>query len=457
MTSSGAAKTDAASLARDPIVLDDLLENGQGVGRINGLVTFVTGGLPGERVRIAIDEVKKNYAGAHVIDIEEASHDRVDSGCPVFPRCGGCQTLHLRYSAELEWKRKRVIDALARIGGMKSVDVNAVMSTQADADPGYRNKASLVCKRERGADRLGFYGARSHRLVAIEGCPVLIPRLRAAVEQLVAFARESPQAMHAVEHVVARASASGRDLVVAFSGNSPNRALGGAVGELRRRIPALTGIVSAWDPSSDNAVFGRRSAVLWGSPVLRERVLDTDFHFGIGSFFQINTSLLERLAGSIVERLRGARRVVDLYCGVGTFAILLSKNGAATTGVEASQHAVDEAAANAAHNGVTNAAFECATAAHALAGERGRSLLAGADAVILDPPRKGCEEGVLAPLAAAAVPKILYVSCNPATLARDAAILAGSGYALRSVAPFDMFPRTGHVEALAEFERATTH
>jgi len=119
--------------------------------------------------------------------------------------------------------------------------------------------------------------------------------------------------------------------------------------------------------------------------------------------------------------------------------------------------AVDEAAANAAHNGVTNAAFECATAAHALAGERGRSLLAGVDAVILDPPRKGCEEGVLAPLATSAVPTILYVSCNPATLARDAAILASSGYALRSVEPFDMFPRTGHVEALAEFERAAPH
>lgn len=454
MTSSGAAKTDAATLARDPLVLDDLLENGQGVGRIDGLVTFVTGGLPGERVRIAVDEVKKNYAGAHVIDIEEASHDRVDPGCPVFPRCGGCQTLHLRYTAELEWKRKRVIEALARLGGMKSIDVAPVVTVQGDDDPGYRNKASLVCKRERGADRLGFYGARSHRLVAIEGCPVLLPRLRTAVEQLVVFAREAPQAMRGVEHVVARASATGRDLVIAFSGKAPNRALGATVGELRRRMPELTGIVSAWDPSSENAVLGRRSAVLWGSPVLRERVLGADFVFGIESFFQINTALLERLAGRIVERLRGARRVVDLYCGVGTFAVLLSKNGAATTGVESSQRAVDEAAANAAHNGVTSAAFECATAAQALAGERGRSLLAGADAVILDPPRKGCEEGVLAPLAAAAVPTILYVSCNPATLARDAAILASSGYALRSVQPFDMFPRTGHVEALAEFERA---
>ena len=221
MTSSGAVKTDAASLASEPLVLDDLLENGQGVGRIDGLVTFVTGGLPGERVRIAIDEVKKNYAGAHVIDIEEASPDRVDAGCPVFPRCGGCQTLHLRYSAELEWKRRRVVEALARLGGMKSVEVAAVTTAQTEADPGYRNKASLVCKRDHGADRLGFYGARSHRLVAIESCPVLLPRLRTTVERLIAFAKDAPQAMRDVEHVIARASATGGDLVIAFSGKAP--------------------------------------------------------------------------------------------------------------------------------------------------------------------------------------------------------------------------------------------
>lgn len=453
MTNSGAAKTDAASLARRPIVLEDLLENGQGVGRIDGLVTFVTGGLPGERVRIAVDELKKNYAGAHVVDIEEASHDRVDSGCPVFPRCGGCQTLHLRYSAELEWKRKRVVEALARLGGIRSVDVASVVTAQSGDDVGYRNKASLVSKRDRGVQRLGFFGARSHRLVAIESCPVLVPRLRSAVEKLVAFAAESPHAMHGVDHVIVRASTTAAQLVVAFSGASPNRALGASVDDLRRRIPELTGIVAAWDPASENAVLGRRSAVLWGSPTTRERVLDAEFSFGIGSFFQTNTALLGLLAQRIVDRLAGDKRVVDLYCGVGTFAVLLSKRGIATTGVESSQLAVDEAAANAAQNGVTNAAFECATVAHALAGERGRSLLSGADAVILDPPRKGCEEGVLAPIAAAGVPRVLYVSCNPATLARDAAVLHGSGYALRSVEPFDMFPRTGHVEVLAEFAR----
>jgi 23S rRNA (uracil1939-C5)-methyltransferase len=339
-----------------------LLENGQAVGRIDGLVTFVTGGLPGERVRIAVDEVKRKHAAAHVVSIEEASKDRVDAGCPVFPRCGGCQTLHLRYGAELVWKRRLVADAIARIGGLKDVDVAEVVTAQPDGG-GYRNKVGLVCTWEHGAARLGFYAARSHRVVPIEGCPVLVPRLQDAVEKLVLFAREAPQAMRGVRHVVARASATQRELVVSFNGREPNKALGAAVPELLRRIPQLTGVVSNWDPPSENAVFGRRSAVLWGSPVLRERVRDADFTFGIASFFQINTALLELLAARIVDTLKDARRVVDLYSGVGTFAVLLGKAGVATTGVESFKPAVDEAAANAALNGVTNAAFECAPVA----------------------------------------------------------------------------------------------
>jgi len=453
LTNSGAAKPDAVALARDPVVLEDLLENGQGVGRIGGLVTFVTGGLPGERVRIAVDEVKKNYASAHAIAIEQASTDRVDPRCPVFPRCGGCQTRHVRYAAELTWKRRLVADALIRLGGFAGIEVLDVVATPG-ADDGYRNKVALVSRTEHGRSRLGFFGARSHRLVAIEGCPVLLPRLQHVVKQLVAFADDVPDVMRGVEHVVARASATGPHTVVSFNGRAPNRSLGAAVGDLRRRIPELTGVVSNWEPSSANAVFGRRFATLWGAPVMRERVGGADFVFGAASFFQINTAMLELVAARVIDALRGARRVVDLYAGVGTFAILLSKHGIATTGVESFQPAVDEAWANAAHNSVTNAAFECAPVTEALAGERGRTLLAGADAVIVDPPRKGCEEDALAALGAHAVPRILYVSCNPATLARDGAILRGAGYRLDRVQPFDMFPQTGHVEMVAEFARA---
>ena len=453
MTNNGAAKPDAVTLARDPVVLEDLLENGQGVGRIGGLVTFVTGGLPGERVRIAVDEVKKNYASAHAVAIEQRSIDRVEPHCPVFPRCGGCQTLHVRYAAELAWKRRLVADALSRLGGFAGIDVLEVVAAPG-AEEGYRNKVALVQRWEHGRSRLGFFGARSHRLVGIDGCPVLLPRLQNVVQQLVAFAKDAPDVMRAAEHIVARSSATGSDIVVSFNGRAPNRALGAAVGDLRRRVPELTGLVSNWEPASANAVFGRRFATLWGAPIVRERVRGADFVFGVASFFQINTAMLELISARVIEALHGARRVVDLYAGVGTFAILLSKQGIATTGVESFKPAVDEAWANAAHNGVTNASFEHAAVKDALAGERGRTLLMGTDAVIVDPPRKGCEEEVLAALSTHAVPHVLYVSCNPATLARDGAILRGAGYRLDRVQPYDMFPHTGHVEVLAEFRRA---
>jgi 23S rRNA (uracil1939-C5)-methyltransferase len=455
LTNSAAPRAAAAELVREPLVLEDLLENGQGVGRTGGLVAFVTGGLPGERVRIAVDEVKRNYVSAHATEIEERSADRVEPACPVFPRCGGCQTLHLRYEAERVWKRRLVKSALERLGGFKDVDVDEVVSANSGDGElrGYRNKASLVAQWRDGVARLGFYGARSHRLVAIEGCPVLIPRLAHAVERLAAFVKEAAQIVRGVGHIVARASETGRELVLSFNGKGPNKALAALVDELRARIPALTGIVSNWEPASENAVFGSRFATLWGSPVVREHVGGATFTFGIASFFQINTPVLALLAERVADRLAGATRVVDLYSGVGTFGVILGKRGIASTGVESFKPAVDEAAANAAENGVTGAMFECASASVAVAGERGRSLLSGAAAVIVDPPRKGCEEDVLRAIAAASVPRIEYVSCNPATLARDAKLLAGEGYGIERVSPFDMFPRTGHVETLAEFVR----
>jgi 23S rRNA (uracil1939-C5)-methyltransferase len=445
------ARSAAEAVAAQPLVLDDLLENGQGVGRVDGLVTFVTGGLPGERVRVAVDSVKRTYVSAHVVAIEAPSPDRVEAGCPVFPRCGGCQTLHYRYESQLAWKQRLVSDALTRLGGLRDIAVDPTIAPAGDPRAGYRNKVTLVTRYTGGAMRLGFYEARSHRVVPIERCPVLLPRLDAAVSQLVRFAADEPEGFSGVTHVVVRASSTSDELVVSFNGEKPNKRLGALSGELLTRIPALTGVAISWDLAGENAVFGRRQATLWGSPVVRETVAGATFSFGVASFFQINVATLELIAQRLVERLTGTRRIIDLYCGVGTFSVIFGMRGIASSGVESFAPAVGEAAANAAENGVTNAAFEHASVADALAGERGRSLITGADAVLLDPPRKGCEPEVLAALGANKVPRVLYLSCNPATLARDAKALAASGYRLEHVAPFDMFPHTGHVEALAEF------
>jgi 23S rRNA (uracil1939-C5)-methyltransferase len=447
---SGGAKP-AAQLSSTTLHIDDLLANGQGVGRDDGLVVFVTGALPGEDVRVAVDEVHRNYASARAVEILHPSPDRRTSVCPVFPRCGGCQTLHLDYAAQLRWKQRMVSDAVQRIGGFSAVAIAQAVPSDFVSETRYRNKASLVCRAVPAKPAIGFYAARSHRLVGIDHCPVLLPRLDEAVRALAALAPKAPKLLLDVRHIVLRTDGAQRSHVLALSTGSRRADLQTFVSVLRERIPSLTGIVSSWSPANANAILGTRSETLWGSPQIEERIGGATFQFGIGSFFQINSSMLERIAAVMRDRLQGYRRIVDLYSGVGTFAVLAGMQGAIATGVESVPAAVDEAATNAAHNGVTSAAFECATASEAVSGDRGRSLLAGCDAVVLDPPRRGCEPEVLDALCGARISKVLYLSCNPTTLARDARRLAAGGYGLRSVAPFDMFPYTGHVESLAEF------
>ena len=451
MTNNAAGNPPAVDLAHTPIHIDDLLANGQGVGRADGLVAFVTGALPGETARVAVDAVKQNYVSTHAVEILQRSPDRVETVCPVFPQCGGCQTLHLRYEAQLAWKRRMVADALTRLGGLSNVEVLPTVGEQLIDGTRYRNKVSLVPRLTAQGGEIGFYAARSHRVVPISHCPVLLPWLDDAVRALVAIVAKTPALLHGVRHIVARTGLARKTLVVAFSTGRKQPELAQHVDMLRKQIPGLTGIVESYEPASENAIFGRRCATLWGSPETIERVGQANFHFGIASFFQINTAILERIVERLLDRLSDARRVVDLYCGVGTFAIMLGKQGAAVTGIESYREAVDEAAVNAAINGVTTAVFECAPVVEAVAGQRGRTLLEGIDAAIVDPPRRGCEPSVLQALAGARVPRVEYLSCNPATLARDARLLVDAGYTLGTTTPFEMFPYTGHVEALTEF------
>lgn len=452
MTSSGAPKSPSPPQPQATLHIDDLLANGQGVGRLDSLVAFVTGALPGEDVRVHVDTRKANYVSGHVTEILRTAPERVASKCPVFPECGGCQVLHLEYAAQLEWKRRMLLDAFQRIGGLEGVQAEPTVPSPLIDETRYRNKVSLEASFQAGKPMIGFYAARSHRVVPIQHCPVLVPRLDDAVKQFIRFAHERPQLLRDVRHVVVRASTAHDSLVLCINTQQRQEQLGMLAEDLRRSIGGLTGIVTSWNPVNANAIFGQRFATLWGSDQILEALADADFEFSIASFFQINTPILDLIARLLVERLAQAKRVVDLYCGVGTFAVLLGKRGVSGAGIESFRLSVEEAAANAARNGVTNVMFECATAEEAVAGARGHSLLAATDAVILDPPRRGCEAEVLLALGRERVPRIEYLSCNPATLARDAKILVAAGYELGAVRPFDMFPHTGHVEALAEFE-----
>ncbi len=424
----------------------DLLSNGQAVGRVGAMVAFVDGPLPGERARIRITQIKPKYAVGELVELLERSPERVEPFCPVFGTCGGCQVQHLGYAGQLAWKTRIVREALQRIGGIAEPPVLPAIGM--DRPRAYRNKMALVAK----GGSFGFYKARSHDLVPIRECPIVLDSLDEQIANLWR-ARENPAtapALRDVRHVIARAAIATGDVVVSFTTDRGSPALGLAAKALAAAFPQAVGISNSFDPPSTNAVMGRSHRTLSGRADIAEAIEGVSFRVSPASFFQVNSAMVRKIFGYLRERVALPKKILDLYCGAGTFTLFFAKGGAAVVGVEENPHAIREARENAALNAVeANASFLAGRVDTVLGAGPGRAALEAADIVFLDPPRKGSDEATLALLARARVPEIWYLSCNPATLARDLAQLAAAGYIVESVQPFDMFPQTGHIEALA--------
>lgn len=422
------------------------------MGRTGGLVVFAGGVLPGERATVRIAEVKATYAVGDVVERANDAPARAEPFCPVFGRCGGCQVQHLAYPEQLAWKRRLVEAALERLGRLSGFEV---LPTIGMRDPrAYRNKIALVVERARGGIELGFYEARSHRFVPVEGCPVALPRLDAAIGALREVAHAEPGAFGEVRHAVLRAGAATGEAVLALTTVRPSRAVAAIAPVLGAAIDGLVGVANSYDPAGANAVLGRKTVQVWGRPEMEEEIRGIRYRVSAGSFFQVNSETVGEIFDALVPEL-GALRVLDLYCGAGTFSVFFARHGARVDGIEENRAAVAEARANAALAGVARQTrFFAGRVEEALRREPGRGALAAADVVFLDPPRKGSDAETLGALTAALPRQIWYLSCNPATLARDLTQLVAAGYRLRRVQPFDMFPQTGHVETLVLLSRA---
>lgn len=433
---------------------DLIAKTGQGVGRADGMVVYVLGPLPGERARVRIDQVKARYAVGELLETLSWSRERVEPFCAVFGACGGCQLQHLAYPAQLRWKRDLVENALRRIGGIAEPRVAATIGM--DVPRAYRNKMSLVVDRADGKPGFGFYAAGSHAVVPIETCPVVAPALDRCLAGLWEAA-EDPAAVAAfaqARHAVVRNGRARGESVVSITTERPSPGLATAGAALARHLPGVVGIANSYEPSSENAILGRRQSTVYGHADIEETIAGIEFRVSAASFFQVNVEMVGKIFAYMAPYLGNLGRVVDLYCGAGTFAVLFATHGAQVFGIEENANAVREARANAARNGVEGRArFTAARVEVELRGRRGAEILAGATVAFLDPPRKGSDEATLEALASAGVPHIWYLSCNPATLARDLAHLRAAGYRLDSVQPFDMFPQTGHVEAFAALHR----
>jgi 23S rRNA (uracil1939-C5)-methyltransferase len=401
-------------------------------------------------VRIA--DVKAKYAVGELIELLTVSPDRAEPFCAVFGVCGGCQVQHLAYPAQLAWKRDLVRAALARIGGIE-VTVNETIGMREPR--AYRNKISLVVEQRGQRTELGFYRARSHRLVPVETCPVALPQLDASISGLSASVAdpETAPAFADVRHAVMRAGAATGESVLALTTRRRSARIGASGAKIAERLPGAVGIGNSYELSNDNAVLGRRHATVWGRAEMEERIGPARFRVSPASFFQVNGEMVGAIFDYMAPAL-GSLKVVDLYCGAGTFSMFFALRGGRVVGIEENPHAVREALANAELNGVVErTTFLAGRVEELLRSGAARDALTSADVVFLDPPRKGSDESTLEAIAALRPPNVWYLSCNPATLARDMAQLAGAGYRVGTVQPFDMFPQTGHVETLVTMYR----
>ncbi|HEX5273847.1 MAG TPA: 23S rRNA (uracil(1939)-C(5))-methyltransferase RlmD [Candidatus Rubrimentiphilum sp.] len=435
------------------LAFTDVLANGQAVGRTGGVVVFCTGPLPKERARVRITAVKPKYAVAQLLTILETSGERVAPFCPVFGECGGCQLQHLAYSAQLAWKREVVRNALVRIGGFAEISVAETIGMRNPR--AYRNKMSLVV--DRSCERVGFYKQRSHDVVQIDGCPIVLPRLDAQIPRLNAAKADAATAdvFARTRHVVARTAQATGEVVVTFTTDRPDVALKAKAAQVAAKLENISGLTNSYDLSGPNAIVGRKQQTLTGSGTIEESMGGLRYRVSSGSFFQVNVEILERVLERLDPLLKRPLRILDLYCGAGAFALYFAKRGSTVLGVEENALAVAEARENAALNGLqSRVRFHASTVEHALTHPAMAKDVARTEAVFLDPPRKGCEERALAAIAARRIPAIWYLSCDPATLARDLKFLAAKGYRPGEIQPFDMFPQTGHVETLALLARS---
>ena len=431
------------------VTIEGYGEGGMGVARIDGRVVFVHGALRGEKCRVLILKTLKSVAFAKVLEVIEPSSERITPDCPYFPRCGGCTYRHIRYEEELRLKKQRVQDNLSRIGG-SDVTVEEILGAQDTLR--YRNKAQYPVSKD-GA--VGFYRARTHEVIECEHCLLVRPEADAAAEALREYMQSCRVAGYdektgrgLVRHLYVRSNAAGESLVCVLVNGDKLPKEDRLVTLLRDACPKCTGIVLGTNTKKGNVILGDRYRTLWGSDRLEDTLCGKTFRLSVPSFYQVNRVQAERLYAKAIEfaGLTGQETVLDFYCGAGTITLALSDHAKKVLGAEIVPEAIDDARENAARNGVKNAEFFCGDAsdvAKKLARENLRP-----DVITVDPPRKGLAADVVESIAEMQPQRVVYVSCDSATMARDVKRLADLGYTAQRACAVDMFPRADHVETV---------
>jgi 23S rRNA (uracil1939-C5)-methyltransferase len=434
--------------------------DGAGVGKYEDFAVFVPLSVPGERVRARIGQVKKTYARGQLLEVLDPHPDRTVPLCPLYERCGGCQSQHLAYEAQLRYKWRHVKDNFERIGGIRDVTIHPVIGME---EPWrYRNKAQVPFGMSDGRVVAGFYQPGTHEIVDMDACLIQHPendRAIAKVKELVrtlgipVYNEKTHKGI--LRHVMARTGIATGELMVVLVTNGhdlPKKKR--LVAELVKSLPNLNSLVQNINSRRTNVILGPENRVLWGSETIRDRIGHIEFTISPHSFFQVNPVQTKALYDQVVKyaALTGEETVIDAYCGTGTIALYLANKAKQVYGVEIVPEAVRDARQNAERNGIRHVRFEAGAAEDVMP----RWLEEGIrpDVIVVDPPRKGCDPRLLDAAVHMRPRRIVYVSCNPSTLARDAKYLMEKGYKTVEVQPVDMFPQTGHVECVARIEWA---
>ncbi|MGG4129839.1 23S rRNA (uracil(1939)-C(5))-methyltransferase RlmD [Paenibacillus illinoisensis] len=483
--------------------------DGEGVGRANGYTLFVQGALPGETVRVRVMKTKKQYGYAKLLEIVKASPDRVSAPCPIYDQCGGCQIQHMSYAGQLAWKRQLVVDNLQRIGKLnvmvedaeaqgdkenqnrlaeENVDqaaepaiseeqgnssnrirlrLEGVMNEEAAAqgirvlptmgmdEPWrYRNKAQVPIGVTEGGLVGGFYAKGSHRIIDMETCLIqhehndeVVAKVKEIGSHLGISAYNEETGRGLLRHVVVKkAFRTGEMMLVLVTNGRDIPHKDEWIGSIREAIPHVESICQNVNKKQTNVIFGDETRVLWGRDVIYDYIGDVQFAISPRSFYQVNPVQTEVLYGKTVEYagLSGKETVIDAYCGIGTISLFLAQHADQVYGVEIVPEAIEDARSNALLNEMKNVKFEVGASEDVI--PRWKEQGIEADVIVVDPPRKGCDPRLLETILEMKPERVVYVSCNPSTLARDLRVLEDGGYRTVEVTPVDMFPHTVHVE-----------
>ncbi len=433
-------------------VICDYTAEGQGVAKIEGCAVFIPNAIVGEKCLVRIEKIGKTWAAGKITELLEKSPHRVNRECPVAKLCGGCDFWHMDYEEETRLKAQRVTDALNRIGG-ESLETVPILS--APDCHGYRNKAQYPVSSKKNKVYAGFFRAGTHQVVENEQC-LILPKEADQVKKIVVdhanyyrvTAYDETTHKGLLRHIYIRRGAVSGQVLVCLVVNGRKLPHAPELIEKLKKVPGFTTLVLSVNTKQGNAVLGDEFITLYGPGYIEDALCGLTFRLSPRSFYQVNHHQAQRLYEAAIEQAQITKGdlVLDLYCGVGTITLAMAKAAGKVIGVEVVEQAVEDARQNALRNGIENAEFFCGDAGKAALELERKGIRP--DVVVVDPPRKGLNADTIEALHKMSPRRIVYVSCDPATLARDVALLKQRGYALQSAQAADLFPKCAHIESI---------